>query len=359
MNTAQRYYNRNTAHDWPMNTPFDNCVLHQALVPAAAPTCDWYRVNDIFDAVAAIQSKQNAQVNKAINKAPTKSMTLFLRPDFERAYIYWDAEFWDGDQLVAEYRMPRQAGSTTYRYEPFAGLCCSDDMGAQWLLSNDKKKFRNIACERNNAFADFPLNNPQAVCGPRHVARLQKKKDEWTATCYTVDNIEIQAVCLCPAMGVLWLPPEIEDWPETTDRMFVLRRLVGKRGEGYPHRVHTTRKWDGWACHSHLITEALRPFTNSREHRRAFLTEDCINDLKHRELVRGYNWVDGDFRQVQNPRKFLEETKQTVAETIKQSVRRRVQRIAQKRGIKPKERLFFRMILGARELRNMVSMAAA
>lgn len=108
-----------------------------------------------------------------------------------------------------------------------------------------------------------------------------------------------------------------------------------------------------------MAADVLRPFTNNREANRAFLTEQCINDLKHRDLLRGYNWVDGDFCKVENPRKFLEETKRTAAQTIKQSVRRRVHAIAQKRGIRPKERLFFKMILGARELRNMVSMAAA
>jgi len=346
-----------TGDDWPMATPFDDCVLRQALIPSCAPSNGW-RLNDVFDGVAAIKSTGNAEVIKAIEKAPSNSMTLFLRPEFQRAYIYWDAEFWHGDELVAEYRMPREAGSTTYRYTPRAGLCCSDDMGAQWLLSNDKKQFRSIACERDNAFADFPLHNPQAVCGPRHVARLQKNKDEWEATCYTIDNIEIQAVCLCPATGILWLPPEIEDWPNTTDRMFVVRKLLGRTGEGYPYQVHTTRNWSGWAYRSTVVTSALRPFIGDREHRSAFLTQDRIKELKRCDLLRGYTWIDGDFLEVQNPRQFLEETKRSAAETIKQSVRRRVQAIAQKRGIKPKERLFFRMILGARELRKMVSLAA-
>lgn len=258
---------------------------------------------------------------------------LILYPRVAREWVHFDWIIYVNGERRAVYsssssRMQREDSPL------FPSFKCRE--AAQWLVSEDKKRFREKAAQQMAALWDQDITlemiKRNAPCSNWYDrAQYTPSFDHWNITEFAVMPVRI-----CPRTGLVWryrtevCPLSINLPPRKVFVLSILRRplsgvVIGGCGviSVLKFAVGRGREWAG----------------------PTFLSGDRFNQIK---AGLGITTCD--------PRAFLYEKKERLSKSqIVTFVRRRIRKISRMRPVSKSERFFFQSMIGAKRLMDFLA----
>jgi hypothetical protein len=281
---------------------------------------------------------------------------LYLTPVFKRFYIYFIGSVDLIDNLNNS-RLPAYNDlKDGMAYDEFAHFARTNDhvfnwyhdAGAQYIASEDKKKFREERSQfidREVVPADCFIYTDDISTGILHTRYYTEDEDEAGYIDVEIVDVRCLNVNICPSTGVIWMPePEsgkLYKKNYKSGHLFKLKRAP------VIHYVDKKYKLVDWK-NVYTLEKSEKVF---EEKLNLFLSGAAL-----RQTVKDYDvYKWGVPSKKRDARAFLyEEVKKITKEKLVNLVSKRIKKVMKVRSIKAAEKRFFQSIVGLRELTKLI-----